>query len=310
MDFAPPTDFPAPARNERGPLPVFIGGAASTAVAIAVHLFGLQHRFNAFGWHINWVIPGGALLLGLLASIGFAVAAYKGGHRITRGVLLVSALILLGGYVGGQYVQYRQDFPDGRFDDGTSIGFLDYYDKVARNIQFRDKRGHLGSKLGAWGLGARGLQILGFVLGGLLPAFVLMAKPYCQACGRYRTSKQVGLVPADLTAKWVGDKSPERVAERARLRESAEATMRDVFAAAAKGDGPAIADRLEREGPKAKRSEIDKVDSRFVFELEHCPGCGDGTLIAKLRTLHGKHVKHAELQRAAVTRTVTDALKA
>src|SRR5580692_2014574 len=61
-------------RGRSGTL-VLIGGAASTAVALLAVYFLNETGTNVMGWYADYVLPIGALLVGLLASSGFGVAS-------------------------------------------------------------------------------------------------------------------------------------------------------------------------------------------------------------------------------------------
>jgi hypothetical protein len=293
-----PSDFASPALHaERSVLPVLAAGAVSTAIALAVQHFVLMAGTSIMGWHINWVIPAGAMGLGIIASVGFGMAAWFGGRRITQRMLLAAAAVLVAGYFAQQYIEYRLIFPDGQRGSGEPISFFEYYDLSARMMRFSSSKGSgkPGAPLGAWGLGVRALQIIGFALGGLIVPFALKAHSYCEACGRYRNKRQIALVAAGIPDKLFANNSPERTAERTQRREAADAAVKAVLDAVAAGDGASAAEKLALAGPSAKKREANKADARIVFTLASCARCREGELELSVVTGQGKQVKTEKL---------------
>ena len=71
---------------------------------------------------------------------------------------------------------------------------------MARSYAWKQSNGSMGQPLGAWGYFFRGLEVLGFVAGGLIVPLALRKAPYCPACQRagekgekIRRSRQSGL---------------------------------------------------------------------------------------------------------------------
>lgn len=293
----------------KGPLPVLLAGAATTAAALALHHVLLRTGVDVMGFSLNFLLPVGALLLGLIATIGFGVAAWQGGRRIDRVILLGGLVVLLGGYLGGEVFEFNRRFPNGQPYGGRLLGFWGSYQLSARQQRFSTRSGRLGSSAGDLGLVARGMQVALFVLGGLAAPLVLRKKPYCATCSRYRRSKSIAVVPAGLPPKVFGNNSPERVALRAEKAEAAQATLRAVLAAAAANDGAAVADRLQQDGPAARKREAGTCDARLHFDLHSCERCGEGELVAAMLTGQGKQIRRVELSRQPVKQPVTEALR-
>jgi hypothetical protein len=55
---------------------VILAGLLTTALALlGVYVLDAKGDFNIMGWHLNYVIPGGAIIVGLVASSGYGVAS-------------------------------------------------------------------------------------------------------------------------------------------------------------------------------------------------------------------------------------------
>ena len=313
MDFpaSPSPDFAPPAASpERSPAPVLLAGAATTAAALAAQYFLNQQEINPLGFHLNYIIPAGAIGVGLVATGGFSLAAWKGGHRITGRVLFFCAAVLVAGYFAEQYLEYRQVFPDGRSRAGKAVGFWQFYEVYGRTMRFTSKRaGGAGKSLGVWGLGVLALRVAGFTLGGLVGPFALRTKSYCAPCGRYRNERTLAVVAAGIKPKLFGNDSPERVAQRTEKAQAAEVLLSAVLADAAKGDGASLTTRLASAGPPDQKSAATAADTRLSFSLRACPQCGDGELVVSKITGHGKQIRTVEVARQPIGRAVAEALK-
>lgn len=293
----------------RSMLPVLLAGAAATLAALLLNHLLLAARLDVMSWHLNYLIPIGALGLGFIATAGFGLATWYGGHRVTAPLLLAGAAVLALGYWGSEYHRFHRRFPEGRPYGGSTLGFWGSYELEARNLQFTGKSGRSGESLGALGLGARGLQVLGFVLGGLAAPLGMRKKSYCEPCGRYRANKRLAVVAAGIAPKVFGDGSPERVALRSQKNDAAQETLRAVMAAAEANDGAAVADRLQQDGPAAKTKEASAANARIHFDLASCERCGQGELVASMVTGQGKQIRTVPLVKLAVGPAVTGALR-
>jgi hypothetical protein len=165
---------------------VIVGGIASTLLALAGVWWADQHELNALGWHGNYVIPGGTIIVGLIAASGYGLAAYLSGTRVT-GLRLVTVLALLTVSYGlAQYFDFQLLFRDGAVrEDGSPLGFFTYFDIATRSIHWEAARADEanGSPLGMWGYALRTLELVGFVGGGAIIPFVRRKVPAGQRAG-------------------------------------------------------------------------------------------------------------------------------
>jgi hypothetical protein len=80
-------------------VPIILAGVLTTALALlGVYLLDAKAEFNIMGWHLNYVIPGGAIIVGLVASSGHGLASYFTGLKIRKGLLWMILLLQLGAY--------------------------------------------------------------------------------------------------------------------------------------------------------------------------------------------------------------------
>lgn len=299
------------------PAPLVIaGGLASTAAALAgvwaIQRFGDE---NVMGWYANYVIPAGAILVGLVASAGFGVAARLTGAKLTGPLLAAATLTLLGGYWVAQYVEFTLLFPEGAFfDDGRPAGFLDWYDDVTRTIAWKDKSGKLGEPLGGLGYLLRAGEMLGFCLGGLVIPLTMRSLPYCASCRRYMRQPVVALVPASVPARKIKKKDAAgQAAYDAEVGEAfarGEQALARLVAAARAGDPGAFAAAVTEVGPaKGKPSRAaSALPARLQVRVVHCPSCAGGELKVSLVTGQGKHQKVTPHSSEPLTRGVAPRL--
>ena len=175
---------------------VLMSGLLTSAVTLAgVYWLGKNtNDFHIMGWYANYVIPAGAMIVGIAAASGYGVASWLTGTRISKGLLLAVLFLQTGSYVTAEYVDYR-DVMDGLRQQGLMFGpepsFLEYYDFKARNFAW-NKPGpgnQAGQPLGGWGYVFVLLGAAGFILSGLIAPAVLYAVPYCDRCQRYMKTK-------------------------------------------------------------------------------------------------------------------------
>src|SRR5215468_7373092 len=129
----PVPGVPAPnsEAGRRGRTLVLLAGLATTAFAL-YGVWWLDNNttdFRVMGWYANYVIPAGAILVGLAAGSGYGIVSYLTGFRIRRGLLLLVLLLQLGGYFGAQYLEFRSLTREGPLVDaeGEQLTFARYY---------------------------------------------------------------------------------------------------------------------------------------------------------------------------------------
>ena len=150
--------------------------------------------FYIMGWHADYVIPAGAIIVGLVAGSGYGIASWFSGIRITGAVLWIVLILQFAAYFGAEYVEFKQMNLQYK-NTGRPVSFLTYFDLEARSFAWKGEDGKQGTPLGVWGYAFRGLEIAGFALGGLLIPLALFKAPYCSGCRRYMRKKLLALIP-------------------------------------------------------------------------------------------------------------------
>ena len=277
MDYAPA----GAARPRRGQTFVLYTGLITTALT----LFGVYYLntrtddFNIMGWYANYVLPVGALLVGLAAGSGYGIGSAISGKKISKQLLLAVLALQVVAYFVAQYIEFRQ--LDLVYQaTGQAVGFWEYFHESAMSFAWKQKSGGMGEALGMWGYAFRALEVAGFALGGLVVPGVMMARPYCDGCQRYKKTRELAFIPASVPARKVkkddaaGQAAYE--AERQAAMAAAEARHDRLVASATGGDAAAFRADLAELAPGSKQAQ--KLPRRIRVAMITCPGCNTGTL--------------------------------
>jgi len=282
----------AVAAPRRSFLPVLLGGLVTTGLAL-IGVYALSSGPDGIyimGLYVSYVIPYGALFVGLVAASGYGIAAWFGGYRISGSTLWLVAGVQFAAYLAAQYVEYRQI--------GAGLPFMTYFDLATRNFAFESDSGGMGRSLGMWGYGIRLLEVIGFVGGSVVVPMLLQGRPFCVSCGRYMRTKTLGLLPASAPQRRV---EPEDVEGRAALEAEQGAAMERGLATQAtllQSASEATAPERTAEALRALRTAhpgADKLPARIQVKLTRCPACSTGHLKTVLVTGQGSEIEWKDL---------------
>lgn len=294
------TPSPAGPQEEQSFSLVLISGLLTTALALfGVYLLDVKAEdFHIMGWYANYILPVGALLVGLVAASGYGLASWFSGIKITRGLLWAVLVLQLAAYFGAQYIEFK-----GRrlvHRDGRPVGFIEYFDFAARSFAWKQKDGSMGQPLGAWGYAFRGLEIAGFALGGLLVPIALRKVPYCASCRRYMRTRQLGLVSASVPARKVKKSDAVGLAAYQSEQEQAFAAGKTAWETLRKlAETNQSADFQNRLADlKAGGKSAAKLPQRFSLQLVSCNRCQSGWLNVLLLSGQGREIKQTNFARA------------
>ena len=293
--------------NEPVPVPVATGGQfrlvvgagliTTTLALFGVYLLNRHADENIMGWYANYVIPAGAILVGLVAASGYGLASWFAGVKITKLLLWTIVLIQIAAYFAAQYIEFTVVKPV--YQDGTPLGFWEYFDAVTRAFAWKGTRGKPGQPLGMWGYGLRALEIVGFVLGSLILPIVLWKKAYCSACQVYFRTKSLGLIPAGIAPRKVKKSDAEGQAAYAKEQEDAwnagAALLGALTEKAAAGDADGFRALLADHAPKPKQKEYAGLARRIALSAQHCPRCHAGFLAATVFEGKANEIKQTPL---------------
>ena len=293
------TPIPVGPQEEQSYFLVLFFGLATTALAL-LGVYALDAKTDAFhimGWYANYILPVGAIIVGVVASSGYGLASWFSGIKITRSLLWIVLALQLAAYFAAQYIEFKGlHLVRG---DGRPVGFVEYFDLAARSFAWKQKDRSPGEPLGMWGYAFRALEILGFAAGGLIVPALLRKAPSCQACQRYMRTRDLGLVAASVPVKKI-KKSDE-----------ADKAAHDAEQQQALGKGKQTVELLQRlsTGTQAAdfhqaltemaagKKQTAKLPARISLQLVHCRRCYSGWLRANLVIGQGNEVKTTELSR-------------
>ncbi len=258
---SPPPE-PPPTDDHRARL-VLLAGSGTTLLALAGVFAAAHHGENIMGWYANYIIPAGALLVGMVAASGYGAVAWWTGLKMTRKLVWTVVIELAVSYFVAQFGEYQQ-----LFDDASLAGFFDWFDRSTRAFAWQDHSGHAGSPLGALGYGLRALELAGFVGGGALVPAALRAKPYCDPCRTYKRTRVFAVLPAGQI----------------------EEDFQAIFAAATAGDRARFDQEVATRGPLARARQARKA-THGRLSLARCPRCADGTIVADTVSGRGNNIR-------------------
>ncbi len=274
-------------------LPVLVAGLATTALAL-LGVWAAGDDFNIMGWYGYYVIPAGALLVGLVAGSGYGVASWLTGVRISRNLLLMVLLLQVVAYFTAQYIEFRHITAK---YGGEDLGFFEYFDLATRSFAFESKDGSPGESLGGWGYVFRLLEVAGFAFGGMIAPLILRSKPYCETCQVYMRTKNLGLLPAGIRPQKIKKKDAEAQAlfqqEHEAAWEKGMQNLEELRRAAAEGKTSQFNEILEAHQQNQK--EIGKLTTRIAVSLSSCPSCHVGMLNAAQLSGQGDKIVRQDL---------------
>jgi hypothetical protein len=284
-------------RGERSPVLVILSGLATTALALlGVYILDVtSDDFHIMGWYANYVLPAGAIIVGVVASSGYGLASWFTGIKITRKLLWTVLALQTIAYFAAQYIEFKQLHLV--HPEGHEVGFLEYFDAVARSFAWKQDDGSPGQPLGMWGYFFRGLEIVGFAAGGLIVPAVLRKTPYCEPCQRYMRAKLLCLIPASLPLKQFKKRDAEgkanHQAEQNQAFERGKGLLESLRQAAVANKRPEFQTALTELG--ARRKATGKLPLRISVSLVRCLGCHAGKFNVALLAGQGNKIQRTDL---------------
>ena len=285
---------PPPVTSAARTAGVLAGGVASTALSLVGVFFLSRSGTNIMGWYANYILPVGALVVGMVASSGYGIAAWLLGCKISGRLVWSVVALLLCGYAAAHYLEFRLLISDDAIgDDGMPFSFWSYFDFATRNFRW-EEHGKEGDALGLLGYGLRGLELCGFLGGGALIPLALRKKPYCDACARYKRSPLVAILPAGEKPGFLGRAQAGEAERGAALLQGARQGLNAIFVAARTREPLATREAMNLHGPLRHKRTTEKLAARIRVYLVHCPTCCTGALRADMVTGHGKQIQIAQ----------------
>ncbi len=256
-------------------------GLVTSGAAFLLTYESAKAGTNLMGWYVSLIIPVGPALVGLAASSGIAIGARLFGVRLSGPSLAAAALLLAGGFLGAEYVEFRVLYPNGVVDDaGNPLDFWGYFDASTRLIHFDKHR-----PLGAFGYLFRLLDFCAFIAGGVIGLlYLLVGRTFCRSCNRYHHHLVLAHVPAG--------------------NETGVNELREARANAAQ-----LTSSLSKIAPRSTWADTARSGERILFRLCWCPACRDGLLLLeKLAGLPDQDSGRVLEQHPMPARVVSDLL--
>lgn len=320
LGYAPPAR-----KRSRGVWVVLIGLLTTAATLAGVYAMDGPNGTHVMGWYANYVIPAGAILVGLVASSGYALMAWWLGVKVRRHLLATIAVLLLASYFVAEYVGFRARGPFGvpvgqrmvNLPGGGQqavpvyrrMGFWEYFHSKAVNWTWKKKYdSDRETPLGAAGYFFVLLGILGFCGAGLIAPLGVSFAAYCDLCERYMRRKSIALWAAGT---W--DKKPLKGQEQAfreeqtRLLEEAMVHLKKLIDAVRAEDIEQARTLLARDADRRER--VKELNARLDVQLVSCPQCASGYLEPTLLTGKGKQLQTQRLGKVELTRGTVQVLK-
>jgi hypothetical protein len=271
--------------TQRSPDLAVIGAGLVTTVLTLFIVFWLPRQikdFDIMGWYWLFIIPAGAILVGIGAGSGYGLMSWLKGRKISGSLLAVIVMLLALAYAAAQWVEFKS-----LNLERYGVDFFKYFDVTTRSMTFKLMRSNSSSgSLGVLGYLFRLLELAGFSLGGLFVPILLRAKPYCESCKVYMRKGAGWLLPAAVSARKVS--KHDQVAMNAYQREMEDAykkgmdLLNNLIAAMRESDTTSFRSILEQNSVDAKAA--GKLLRIIGLTLHACPQCRTGVIDMQLTT--------------------------
>jgi hypothetical protein len=163
------------------------GAVTSLLTAIAVLLVYKLTGFNLFTLSFWVILPVGALITGFGAASGYYFGALYFHHKPSLRLLL--NMVIIAG--GTQILIYYLEFATLVLEDGSKVSDLLPFGEYMRislttaKYSLARHRTSGGIEVGSFGYVLAGIQLLGFVVGGLCIFGALISMDICDKCQKY-----------------------------------------------------------------------------------------------------------------------------
>jgi hypothetical protein len=280
---------------------IVIGAGVVTTVAAlaAVYYLNRSADVNVMGWYLDYLLPAGAILVGLAAGSGYGIASWFTGTKIRRRLLASIVILQLLAYAGAEYLEFASLGPVHLPGETHILTFPEYFDYEARTFAWKKEDGKTGEPLGEWGYLFRGLEVAGFTLGALIVPAVLFRKPYCEKCQVYMRTRSLGKIAASVPIRRVKKSDISGQQQYAQEQDNAyKAASEQIQKLCTCGAGGDIDGYRAALVPLAeKKKGLLKLPKRLGVNLVRCPRCDSAYLQTQLITGRGKKMKITDLER-------------
>lgn len=240
------------------------GIVTSIVTAVIVVLVEQYFEFSLFTLSFWVIIPAGALVTGAAAASGYYFGAKWSNTRPNRFHLANMSLIGLGTFFLIYWLQYLSFEVDGKSLSEYGMSFLTFLQISLTKAEYSLAHSSKGFEVGAFGYVLAALQLLGFLAGGAVLYFALLAAPFCSGCEKYL--KKIFSMTKQFEA-------PEQAKPFVEKLHAAEPFSADYFAL------------VQQQEAKIKiRDGATKID----WTLHQCPACREERVDEKLQIFRGR----------------------
>jgi hypothetical protein len=284
---------PLPARTMRQPgYLVYAAGVGTSLLALWIVQLCQKGGENPMGWYVNGILPAGALLVGIVSGLGYALASRYFNVKLTKAFVLGMLVTGLVDYAAMQWFAYTSLLEE-HHATSDMYSFVQYLRDLTEHMRFSSSHGSDSTELGVGGYFFKLLEVAGFAGGTMIPSAVLFKLPYCTACQRYLKEVQSAYLRSNATR---GDifalPRKQRPAAIAQSAEEVVAKSTQILQAAA---SLSLADTRALLQTYGARSEKEAI-ARIELALKKCPDCETHRLSA---TLHYTGADKKPARRAA-----------
>ena len=281
-------------RLRRPGVVVYLCGIATSVLTIFAVKWGNMHDVYPMGWFVNGILPAGAILIGIVSGLGYAVGSRL--LHVKLGGWFLALMFATGvvDYFAVQYLTYTSVIAAARVP-AEAYPFIDYLRDSAEQMSFRERHGgnRPGSPLGLWGYCFQLLIVLGFAFGAMIPSLVVFGMKYCHRCQVYLRKHRIGYFRSPES--WTEVKALARAERGAALEQIGAAMLAraEQFAQSVSETSFEQTDALVRELDTLAPSDS---AAHVVVTLMKCPRCDAHHLSGSLSTYNaGKQVATGQL---------------
>ncbi len=267
---------------------ILYGGLATSAGALFLVYLIANMGFNLMGLYWLFVVPVGAILVGLASGVGYAVMSKWTNFRASGAYLWLVVGVSLLTYGGSHYVTYRHVLSvNGITPD--QVSFINYMQVTTEMAEMADKDGgDDGFTVGKFGYLLLLLEAIGFSGAAVIPLLAVSQGAYCEDCGRYMTKKWEAFHNSEkTTAELKGKKDEKAALIEASMQEVLKRTLGEGEEGESEDAAVTVIDAAKLEAWQAEMSPIDnKALARVHVLVKHCDACGRQHADVKLEFLN------------------------
>lgn len=264
---------------------VYLAGVGTTALTVLL-VQATRSDLNVLSFYVNGILPVGALAIGTISGLGYALGSRVLNVRLSRGFVLGMLTTGVADWFALQYFEYAELLERFHLSD-DAFNFLEFLTRSATSMTFTSTGSSRGIELGDVGYVFKALELAGFAVGTMIPSAVLMFMPYCRGCRRYLSKERTGVIASVATRDEVMKlnrfqlRSTERAAALEVARQDVLGRTGDVWAKLTAAPLADVRQRLEALGDTTSE---DKPAALVEIHLKSCPSCDSHHLSATLKT--------------------------